>query len=269
MEPIKKTVLDFVRFNGPILPAHVAKKIEKDLIQSGALLSDLLSEKLIKISVAKIGGSPVYYSLGQEAKLSMLYDYLPGKEKEAYTLLNEKKVLRDKEVIASIRVALRNLRDFAIPFKYKDEIYWRWYLLPQEQINQYLPKIEVKQEVKKIEPVKVKEKQAKKRPKNEFLDDVKKYLSEGKLEIKEEILSKKKNEVDIIVVVSSDIGRLEFLVNAKNKKRINEADLSLAYNKGQKLKLPVLFLTSGSLTKKAEKYLQENLRGYLIFKAMS
>ena len=91
MELIKQKVLDFIKFNGPVLPYQIAKIIEKNLIIAGALLSDLLSEKYIKISRAKVGGSPVYYISGQEPKLEMLYRYLPSKEKEAYDILKEKK----------------------------------------------------------------------------------------------------------------------------------------------------------------------------------
>lgn len=274
MEQIKQDVMDFIRFNGPSLPAHVGKKINKNLILTGALLSDLSSEKLIKISSAKIGGSPVYYLSGQEPKLELLYQYLPGREKEAFNLLKEKKVIKDREVGAPIRVALRNLKDFAIPFQYSNDIYWRWYSLPKEQLEQYLPKpIEIKQEIK-IPEVKVQEKllvkiKPKKQPKSQFLDSVKQYLTNNKLNIVEEILSKKRNEADIVINVSSDIGKLEFLVCARDKKRISEADLSLAYNKGQKMKLPVIILSPGSLSKKSEKYLKENLRGYVTFKTMS
>lgn len=272
MEQIKQDVIDFIKFNGPVLPAHVGKKINKNLILTGALLSDLLSEKYIKISSAKIGGSPVYYALGQEPKLELLYQYLPGKEKEAFNLLKDKKVVKDREVGAAIRVALRNLKDFAIPFQYNNEIYWRWYLLPGEQLESYLPKppeieIKVPEKIKVQEKLPIKIKPVK-QIKSLFLDEVKKHLANNKLNVVEEILSKKKNEADVVVSFSSDIGKLEFLVCARDKKRISEADLSLAYNKGQKMKLPVILLSPGSLSKKSEKYLKENLRGYVIFKSI-
>lgn len=261
MELIKQEVLDFIKFNGPVLPFQVAKKIEKNLILAGALLSDLISDKLVKISRAKIGGSPVYYVSGQEEKLEKLYEYLPGKEKEAFNLLKEKRVLKDKEVPAGIRVALRSIRDFAFPFKYSDEIYWRWYLLPEQEIGGYLPKVEP------IKPINIQRKPAKKLSRNEFFENVRKYSSENNIEIIKEKLNKR-NEIGFVTKINSDIGNLKFLLIARNKKKINDADLSLAYSKGHKLKLPVIFLTPGSLTKKATKYLEEN-KGYVIFKSMN
>ncbi len=263
MEPIKQTVMDFIRFNGPVLPAHVAKKIEKDMIQAGALLSDLLSGKLIKISKAKIGGSPVYYITGQEAKLEKLYDYLPGKEKEAFNILKERRVVKDSEMVAGIRVALRSIRDFAIPFKNGEDIYWKWYMLPNEQVDQFLPKVEIKKpEIKEV----VKNLVRKVLRKNEFFDDVKKYLSESKIEIVREEFNKR-SEVSFVVKVGSDIGQLEFLLVGRNKKKISDVDLTMAHSKGQKMKLPVIFVSPGGLTKKAEKYLEKNF--YVVFKSMN
>jgi hypothetical protein len=267
MEPIKQIVMDFIRFNGPVLPAHVAKKIEKDMIQAGALLSDLFSDKLIKISKAKIGGSPVYYVSGQEAKLEKLYDYLPGKEKEAFNILKEKKVVKDSEMVAGIRVALRSIRDFAVPFKNGEDIYWKWYMLPNEQVEQYLPKLVSIPEVKKPEIKEVVKSLVRKvLGKNEFFDDVKKYLGENKIEIVREEFNKR-SEVSFVVRVGSDIGQLEFLAVARNKKKISDVDLTMAHSKGQKMKLPVIFVSPGGLTKKAEKYLDKNF--YVVFKSMN
>jgi len=273
MEPIKQEVLDFIKFNGPVLPAQVGKKIEKNLILTGALLSDLLSDKVIRISIAKVGGSPVYYVLGQENKLGMLYDYLPSKEKEAYNLLREKKVVKDNEVGAGIRVAFRSLRDFAVPFKNNEEIYWKWYLLPNEQVDQLLPKKII--EEKPIEEVKPEIKQEKLEvvkevmnvKKNEFFEEIKDYLEENKIEVVKEELNKR-NEVSFVGTVNSDIGKLDFLIVGRSKKKINDSDLTLAYSKGSKMKLPVIFVSSGSLTKKAENYLEEN-KGYIVFRSMN
>ena len=59
---------------------------------------------------------------------------------------------------------------------------------------------------------------------------------------------------------------LEYFFLAKNKKKINEADLSLANDSGKKNRSPVLFLSNGEMTKKSEKYLNENLKGRIIFR---
>jgi len=48
----------------------------------------------------------------------------------------------------------------------------------------------------------------------------------------------------------------------KDKNKINDADLSLAHNKSQLKKLPLMILTNGELTKQAKEYINNN---YLIF----
>ncbi len=273
---VKEQILSFVKLEGPVLPVQISKKINSNIIFAGAILSELVSNKLIKITYAKIGGSPIYYVDGQEEKLKRLYDYLPGKEKEAYDLLKEKKILKDDVCEPSIRVALRQLKDFAIPFKVSDDIFWKWYLSKDEEITNLLkkpkepslkknireekPEVEIKKEIKKKTIKKIKEK------KNELLEEINSYLNLKKIELLE-TKNVKKNEINMTIKFGSDLGELNYFLYAKNKKRINDSDLRLAYSKGQQRKLPVLFLSSGELTKKAQKYL-ENLKGYLMFRKL-
>ena len=137
MSSLKEQVLSFVQAKGPVLPVQINKEIGRDSFFSGAILSELAGSKELKISKAKIGGSPVYFIKGQEAKLSMLYDGLAMREKEAYNLLKEKKVIKDREVNPGIRVALREIKDFAIPLKIMrgdhQEIIWKWHLLSDQE----------------------------------------------------------------------------------------------------------------------------------------
>ena len=48
---------------------------------------------------------------------------------------------------------------------------------------------------------------------------------------------------------------------AMSKKKIDHADLALAFVQGQLKKLPILFLTAGELTKKAKEMLQKDFKG--------
>lgn len=273
---VKEQILGFVRSEGPLLPVTISKKIDSNIIFAGAILSELVSNKLIKLSYAKIGGSPLYYVNGQEEKLSKLYDYLPGKEKEAYDLLKKEKVLKDITCEPGIRVALRQLKDFAFPFKVGEDIFWRWYLSKDDEVTNLLkkpkkpslkkniceekPEVEIKKEPKKKIIKKIKKKN------NELLEEINSYLSIKKIELLE-TKNVKKNEINMIIKFGSDLGELNYFLYAKNKKKISDSDLRLAYSKGQQKKLPVLFLSRGELTKKAQKYL-ENIKGYLMFRKL-
>ena len=87
---------------------------------------------------------------------------LNEKEAKALELLKENKVLRDSEQAPVVRVALREIKDFAMPLnvKYSDtsEIFWKWFLASDEEAGKIIKskldifekedKIEVKEETK-------------------------------------------------------------------------------------------------------------------------
>ena len=60
-----------------------------------------------------------------------------------------------------------------------------------------------------------------------------------------------------IAQLDSKVGMLKFLVFGLNKKALSESDLGLAFSEGQHERLPVLLVTSGKMTKKAEEYLKK------------
>ena len=140
---IKEKIINFLRIRGPSLPVHIAKEIQMTMLFASAFLSELLSEKKIKLSNMRVGSSPLYLIPGQENRLESFSNFLKSKEKEAFILLKEKKFLADKIQEPAIRVALRSIRDFAIPFKYHDEIYWRYFTISEEEFKiKETPKIE-------------------------------------------------------------------------------------------------------------------------------
>lgn len=153
---VKEKIITFIRLRGPSLPVHIAKETGLSLLFASAFLSDLYSEKVINISNIKIGSSPLYFIPGQEPQLENFSKYLKNKEKEAFIILKEKKFLRDSELQPAIRVALREIKDFAIPFKKDEEIYWRYFTIPED--NLAVPKIENKVE-EKAEVVEIKQEQ--------------------------------------------------------------------------------------------------------------
>lgn len=101
-----------------------------------------------------------------------------------------------------------------------------------------------------------------KKGKAEFYNKIYEHLREQGLEILEEI---NQNDVVCMALANFAFGKVKFLVVANSKKKINEADLSLAYQQGIIRKTPVLFLTTGDLTKKANAYV-EMLGNYIFVK---
>ncbi len=290
IKDLRDKVLHFVRLRGPVLPVNVAKEINMSSIIAGAILSDLVSQKLVKVSTAKIGGSPVYYTAGQEERLSMLYAGLGQKEREAYTYLKEQKILKDQEIPPAIRVALRSLKDFAIPRQVLtsdgQENLWQWYLSPEQDLALFhkkteeplivapslpliptptltpSPQLQVRQPAAPAEKTLVADAPS-------FTDAVHSYLKTNTIHVLEQEVVRKNRESHLLVKIPSPVGPLDFFLIAKNKKKISNADLSLSFQKGQAKKLPVLFLSNGELTKKAKEYHEKNLKGYVLLRSLS
>ncbi|MEM4397030.1 MAG: hypothetical protein QW757_00210 [Candidatus Woesearchaeota archaeon] len=386
----KDKVLAFVKQNGPVLPRDVSKEFKVDTFFTGAILSTLVENKELKITNAKIGGSPLYYCEGQEHKLDILYKYLPGKEKEAYNFLKEKKVVRENNLEPAIRVAIKNIKDFAKPLEVNvnnnkennnnnKEIFWKWYLISnaeaekiirdlilqetynnniinqhniikketkenlylkeekkediiekkieekidektkenleyrKEKLKEYVQieskeneeiknteveidkkeinenKKEENKEVMKKESKKenlnnkyFEEEQNKKIEQNEKLSlDIEELLKNNKDSFFNEILNLfKKNNVDLLsykiirknsdfefyIIINTGFGKLNYFCKAKDKKKIDDKELSSIYVLSQMNKLPILYLSKGELTKKAKEILEKEFKNICFYK---
>lgn len=173
---IKEKAIEIVRSRGPLLPVQITKDLGINVMFASALLSELVDNGTLKLSHTKLGGSPVYYVAGQEAKLQALRDKLNDKQQKAFDMLKQAKILRDSELEPVIRVALRDIKDFAHPLRVTSgplqEIFWKWYLISdaeaepmikekinllEKQIQKQKPKnvdeelSQIEQELKKLE----------------------------------------------------------------------------------------------------------------------
>ena len=83
----------------------------------------------------RIGSSPIYFIQGQEQKLENFSEHLKSKEKEAFNLLKQKKFLKDSIQEPAIKVALREIKDFTIPFKKENEIYWKYFTASENEFE--------------------------------------------------------------------------------------------------------------------------------------
>jgi len=132
---IRERILSMLRMRGPLLPVHISNETGLTMLFASAFLSELLSEKRIRISHMKVGNSPLYFVPGHEPYLERYSNYLKSREKDAFLLLKEKKIIKDSEQEPAIRVALRSIRDFAIPFKRNNEIFWRYFTIPESDFK--------------------------------------------------------------------------------------------------------------------------------------
>ncbi|MBI4738140.1 hypothetical protein HY772_01010 [Candidatus Woesearchaeota archaeon] len=89
-------------------------------------------------------------------------------------------------------------------------------------------------------------------PKNDaFFDEVAAFFAGNDIGVVYFEVLRKNSEIDFLITLPSRVGLLNYYCRAKNKQKISDGDLSSAYVQGQVKKLPVLFLTTGELSKKA------------------
>ena len=277
---LKEKIISVFNNKGPSIPSTIARETGLSILFASAFLSELISEKRLKISNMKVGSSPVYFVPGQEPMLEQYGEELKNKEKEAFLLLKEKKILEDKKQEPAIRVALRSIRDFAIPFMLDNEILWRYFKVSEEEVKDILKERGPKNEERVIEPEKeVKEniqekpkikkeekktakpvrKKAEKSKKNgKFFDKVRLFLGKKSIEILG-VEGFAKNEIILKVKENGN----EKIVMAFNKKRINEADIIKAYKKSLDFGIPYVIMGLGDLSKKTNDFLiaAKNLGG--------
>lgn len=289
----REKVLSLIRIKGPVVPSQIKNEIESSILIASATLGELASKNHLKISHLKVGGSPLYYLPGQEDRLQSFAEKLSEQEKKAYDLLRQQVVLRDLDLTPLTRVALRQIKDFAIPLQVNNngniEVFWKWYLTPNNQADTFIKKILVPLEEKPKEAAKpvvekvqetpkvqelqktlvkpiTEKKEAKKpvkkpRKADDFLEKINNYFELNKIEVIEKNIIKKNSELDFVIKVPSAVGSLIYFCKAKNKKRVGDGDLGSAYVQGQVKKLPVLVLVVGELTKKAEAMLESEFKG--------
>ena len=264
MLELKKRILEIIQKEGPVLPIQISRKLSSNTIFAGAILSELFANKQILISNAKVGGSPLYYVNGQEEKLDQLFPYLKEKEKEAYNLLKNNQIIKDRQQEPGIRVALREIKDFAKEYKKDEELYWRWYLTPESEavsLLQEAPKLqglimnkERRDQIPEVQPKKVPIIKKSELEKDEFLEKIVQFIQENNLIKEDQQTIKKKKEYEFTVKVNSEIGYLNFFLKAVNKKKLTEKEIESIFEKAKQRGLPLILVTPGDNTKRAAKY---------------
>ncbi len=263
IEEKKEKIISFLESSGPLLPVRIAKVIEMEPMFASAILSELFSEKRIKMSNMKVGSSQLYFLPGQEQKLEEHTDNLNSIEKEAYLKLKEKGILEDKKEEPAIRVALRNLKDFAISFYQSEKLMWKYTFLNDEEVENLLnPKKETKifKEHKKETKEEVEEKLEDifgRKTKSEFFKEVEEFLDKKSIKIIEEIQENKK-EVVSKVNLKTSIGDINFLLIAKNKKTINKDEINTAVQRANYYKMPCLLIIKKEASRTIQNYIKGN-----------
>lgn len=315
----EEKILQFLRIHGPSVPTKVAKFLNISILFASAHLSELVSRRKVKVSHLKVGGSPLYYLPQHEAQVSTFArNNLNSKDVAVMERLQAEGVLREGEQDLLTKVALRSLKDFAVPlqvdFQGSSELFWRWHMASPEEAQKKIavqmgaggesPRIEVPEVQSSLLPLPSPEislapalsifssphssslsspspvsasfplpqtqfsressspteemfKPLKKRQPVEdtLFPEVEDLLKRLKITIEQKETLRKNAEMNLLLKVPSVVGSMTYFCKAKQKGKCDEKDLSAAYMEAQMKKLPLLFLYTGELTKKAQEML--------------
>jgi len=278
-------IIKLLEDRGPSLPVQIARELEMNSLFISAFLSELVNSKKVKVSSLKVGGSPLYFTEGQEEKLENFYNYLHPREAEAFLLIKENKVLKDDSQEPAIRVALRAIKDFAVPFEKQGDLFWKYLFIQESELSNILnpkpkkiekPKKQTKTITKPIQkptiqpkkpteppnqngfnnPLIISEKPKKQKPKSEFVQKVINFINSNQWKIIKEQEYKAK-EYNCVLQIQSQLGPINFLTQAKDKKNVSETDVKKLLSDAQKIPFPAFLLFSNDISKKALAFQEE------------
>src|SRR3989344_1854254 len=240
----KEKIINILKSRGPCLPVHISSELKISLLFSGAFLSELASDKTIKISNLKVGGSPLYYLPEHKKQLENFFKFLPGREKEAFLLLKEKSILNDSEQTPVIRVALRSIKDFAIPFNYNNKLFWRYFNFSEDEVKKKLEALPIEKPKAEIEKKSEEIIKSAAIIKPEIIIQEKTIdIFEGKKEITEDKPKEKKLKISFIEEIKSSL-------QAKN------IDLIKAYKKAISYSLHYTIMAKEEMPKKMKESIE-------------
>lgn len=255
-------VVSFIKNNGPSLPVEIGKSIGYNSFITKAILLELINKELIHKSKRAIGGSLLYYVKGQgDLMRKRLYEDLGIPEKKVLDKIEDEGRVLISDLSPHERAFIKGLLDF-INIKKEDDDYLITHYSYDGSSKPGVKPVRVPQKTKEDPDPPQKE-----GGKDFKLFDKKKPEGfDGKarefLESMGEVLSAKKvrsgSEYDYVLRVKEPYPH-ELFVKAKKKKHVTSRDLGLVYTKALKLKKPALVVTTGKLSKSAQKWKKENV----------
>ena len=114
---LKEAILSTIRIKGPMLPINIARDVKTSTLFASAFLSELYQERKLLMSHLKVGSTSLYLLPGQEDQLENFIQFLNHKEQEAFHLLKNSGTLDESLLQPAIRVAIKEIKDFAHPIQ--------------------------------------------------------------------------------------------------------------------------------------------------------
>ncbi len=291
-------MLNYLKEKGPCLPVDAAKFSGEDVLVASAILSGLLSQGNVRMSSKRIGNSSLYYVKGQEEQVrEMLYSKLSEREKQLVEKIKAAGFLKNSDLTPPERFFAKELKDFIEETNSEGEVYWKSPEYNGEIKTEQKPDIpdkindnEVKQDAqqvqvsqaqvlqKKSETIKADIREQQKlyaspikldKADDEFTSRVKDFFIKRKIRILEKTVVRAGSETNFVIEVQSDLMPQKYFVKARKKNAVNEKDIVMAWLEAEKSRMPIIYISNGSLSKKGKQYIDERFGDSLKFVKVS
>src|SRR3989344_6103317 len=239
---------------------HDTEKKIYDLLKQKKVLRDKSLEPAFRVALRQIRdfATPLEINIGQDVELFWKW-YLDSNEeiKPIIEGIIENEIKKKIEM-EKPKIEKEKKEEVSKPIERP---------IPEKELREELRKEILMQKsvvnVDKKEQERLEKEQKKKEldEKDIFLAKIRKYFQQKNIQISYYEIIKRKNEIDLTVNVPSAVGNIQYYCKAKNKRKINDNDISSAFLKGNQKKMPVLFLTTGDIIKKTQDKLSNEFKG--------
>jgi hypothetical protein len=258
------------------------------ILKSSKILRDRDQEPQIRVSLRELKDFAVPLEVTAYDTADLFWKYYLVSDDEAESLIRKyvekmyypkEKKEESKEVQSTIsdigskeqhesvdksasQVKMTALEDYAVPeFSYQPSVSFSTTVDTEEPVKLTRKKQE-KQEVQEAlepQPMVFPEE-------DDFFRQIKSYFDDSGIEILDFSVVRKTSEYDFVVRIPSNVGQLNYYCKARSKSKVNDGDLSAAFVQGQIRKLPILYISTGDLTKRAEELLSKEFRSMFVKK---
>lgn len=241
-----------------------------DELKTKKVLKDTSQPPLMRVTLRNIKDFAVPINVNHDNKTELFWKWYLISNEEAASIIKStyEKIQQIKETQQELEKQKQLEQE-----KKKQEELKKKLEEEKERIKKKLgqEKLKIEQEKKRLEKKKIEQEKQQRLLKEKPVTDpfflqISAYLNKKNIQILNYNIIKKKKEVNLNISIPSAIGPIEYFCIAKKKRKISDSDLNAIYVQRQLKKKPVLFLTTGTLSKKAATKLTDEFKEIIINK---
>lgn len=239
-----------------------------DMLKRNKILRDSEQEPVIRLSLREIKdfAHQLNVTLGNHTEI--FWKWYLNSDAEAEPLIKQKlSTIIKKEPKADVQKQLEEVEDNLKRLEKKEEV------KAAEKIEKEIPvKLRIGKTKGRKAKIKAKEEQ-KTLPQENAVDEKDKFMMKVVDDFKKdniELLTvkqvRKNKDFEGTIRIPSAVGSITYFFKAKDKKTVTDSDLSLLFVQSQMKKMPILLITTGKVTKKAQNLLNKEFKNITIKK---